>query len=333
MTLFPLHNSLETSEHITNSYSQILHVRSVFPSSQNNTKAIVVSFHGYGAHINRPTHTYLSSRFIEQNIGYIGLDFHGHGYSQGIRGYIESPYHLLDDALSLLVYLYSEKYVSLYSNFRTIPLFIMGHSMGGGVSLLVSNILEHGSNSVINSSFYNCNKQLFDEYIRPCFKGVILFCPVIELFSSRILSCLVNAVGRLFPHYKISRFIFDENSLNHLTWSNQNYRNYISGDGNPTNTKGLSYGDNIQFGTLKTLMELSQLVQNTLKSSTYSFLVFHDPEDTTCSYSGTKKLMSESPSLNKQLININGGLHDILANNTSYVTDICIEWVMRQINK
>ena len=136
-------NLPKTDEYITNNRGQRLHVRSYWPNS-STCKSLVIFCHGYASHINRPLHSYISKQYNDNDIGYVTIDVSGHGYSDGVKGYIDSYNDTIDDILSLLICLYSTSSTS--SNLQRkelglLPFFFMGHSMGGAISINIASIL------------------------------------------------------------------------------------------------------------------------------------------------------------------------------------------------
>jgi alpha-beta hydrolase superfamily lysophospholipase len=123
------------------------------------------------AHANRPTYTHLVDECLKKNYALVCLDFHGHGYSEGTRAYVEEQCHLLDDATSIIRAVYhpdldlhechfnehpsghhkhvhrnnSKKVATQMSTSSAepvfglcknkVPFFVMGQSMGGAVSI------------------------------------------------------------------------------------------------------------------------------------------------------------------------------------------------------
>ncbi|MEM9273378.1 MAG: lysophospholipase [Cyanobacteria bacterium P01_F01_bin.143] len=89
------------------------------------TKAIVILVHGLGVHSN------IFDRVVEflvaHNYGVYGLDLRGHGRSPGQRGYINSWREFRED-LQAFHKLVREKEPNL-------PLFLLGQSLGGTISL------------------------------------------------------------------------------------------------------------------------------------------------------------------------------------------------------
>jgi alpha-beta hydrolase superfamily lysophospholipase len=94
-------------------------------SAGENTKAMIIMVHGLGEHIQR----YLSwaGLFKNEGIGFIGLDLPGHGRSQGRRGDIAN-YSLTNEMIDVLV-------ENCRKTFPGCPLYIYGHSLGGGIVL------------------------------------------------------------------------------------------------------------------------------------------------------------------------------------------------------
>mmetsp|Transcript_448 Transcript_448/g.470 ORF Transcript_448/g.470 Transcript_448/m.470 type:complete len:123 (+) Transcript_448:162-530(+) len=86
-------------------------------------------FHGL-----RSNAEYLSyiSKFLYEN-GYtvLAMDQQGHGKSEGPRSLISSVNYLIDDSLK-----YIEKGLELYD--RNLPVFVLGESLGGCISLQLS---------------------------------------------------------------------------------------------------------------------------------------------------------------------------------------------------
>lgn len=93
--------------------------------SPEKPKAAIVIVHGFGEHIER--YKAFAENFAAQDIACIGVDLRGHGRSQGTKGHAPSIDHLLSDIEELLK--------AARSDYTSIPLFLFGHSMGGGLVL------------------------------------------------------------------------------------------------------------------------------------------------------------------------------------------------------
>jgi alpha-beta hydrolase superfamily lysophospholipase len=105
------------------SNKQLLH--GIIKSPGDHIRAGIILVHGIGEHIQRYSHWI--DRFIEKGIGVVGVDLPGHGLSDGKRGNIKS-YSLTDEMIDFLL-------IEHKKTFPGIPVFIYGHSMGGGIVL------------------------------------------------------------------------------------------------------------------------------------------------------------------------------------------------------
>ena len=89
-------------------------------------RAIVIMLHGLAN--SSPMYDALMPLFIEHNITVYRYDARGHGKSGGKRGFVNSYWEMVDD-LRVVVQLAKKTYPS-------VPVFILGHSMGGHVAAL-----------------------------------------------------------------------------------------------------------------------------------------------------------------------------------------------------
>lgn len=100
-------------------------LRGIIKSPGENIQAGIILVHGIGEHIARYSHWV--DRLLERGIGFAGVDLPGHGRSDGKRGHITS-YSVTDEMLDFLI-------AEFKKTFPGVPLFIYGHSLGGGIVL------------------------------------------------------------------------------------------------------------------------------------------------------------------------------------------------------
>ena len=180
----------------------------------------------------------MSSQFTEKGFGYIRFDFHGHGYSEGLRALVCSLENLLDDCLSLLRALYSDKVYGdessttnrktfhLNNHAENIPFFIFGHSMGGSTAVA----LGHRLSDKTNNFHTNDEKKLS---ISTYFSGCLLFCPAIDIKvpAPLIVTIMDYLIVPLFGHFSVPEFIQPTSSNRHEVWKDPHYTSYIQRDG------------------------------------------------------------------------------------------------------
>ncbi|MFN8240627.1 MAG: alpha/beta hydrolase [Bacteroidales bacterium] len=101
------------------------YLRGFINSPGDDMKAIILLVHGLGEQVGR--YTNWMKMFSSRKIGMIALDLPGHGKSDGKRGHIKS-YAVTSEMLDILISQYKK-------TFPGVPLFIYGHSLGGGIVL------------------------------------------------------------------------------------------------------------------------------------------------------------------------------------------------------
>jgi alpha-beta hydrolase superfamily lysophospholipase len=98
-------------------------LRGIIKSPGDNIRAGIILVHGLGEHVRRYSHWV--DMFCEKGFGFVGVDLPGHGKSDGKRGVLNS-YSLTDEMLDFLIAEYKK-------TFPGIPVFLYGHSLGGGI--------------------------------------------------------------------------------------------------------------------------------------------------------------------------------------------------------
>jgi alpha-beta hydrolase superfamily lysophospholipase len=98
-------------------------LKGMIQSPGDNTLGVIIFVHGVGDHIQRYNHW--ADLFKKEGFGFTGVDLPGHGRSDGRRGNIKS-YALLEEMIDILL-------KTANRTFPGIPVYIYGHSLGGGV--------------------------------------------------------------------------------------------------------------------------------------------------------------------------------------------------------
>lgn len=243
-------NLTKSNEYIVNNNKNRLHCRSYWPN--NNAKCIVIFCHGYASHCNRPIHTYISNEMNNNEIAYITIDVTGHGYSDGIKGYLDNYNDTIDDILTLLIHLYSTSSTLndhyLQQKGKQLPLFIIGHSMGGAISINVASILSN-PNDYYNTSntTYSRQNSAALQCISPLFKGLMLLAPAIKMTLPPVIRFTLDYVlSTLMPLMSVPGGADNKDVNPKDCWDNDDYYQYIVNDGFPNNPNGLSFGPRIR---------------------------------------------------------------------------------------
>jgi alpha-beta hydrolase superfamily lysophospholipase len=209
-------NIPKSNEFVINNRGQRLHVRSTFPNKPTKLRCIVFALHGFSIHINNPVHKLFAREYNKRGFGYISLDFHGHGHSEGDRFRIDTYEDLVDDCLSLISAAYSptedtkngksdsksKPPFSLNNRNDSVPYFIMAISMGGGTGLAAALELRFAKSFYANNGSQAKLTNRRDgriPHITPkmadMFAGCVLVCPAIDLKDPGfVLSLLLKSV-------------------------------------------------------------------------------------------------------------------------------------------
>lgn len=102
-----------------------IHVQGWWPDEKRHKtpRAIILALHGLGEHIGRYEH--VAEFFTHHGYGFLGADRAGHGKSGGKRGHIKNYEYVFDDIKQL--------YNEATRRYPKVPVFLFGHSMGGGI--------------------------------------------------------------------------------------------------------------------------------------------------------------------------------------------------------
>ena len=114
-----------------NSRSQRIHTIRLSPKSKK--VATVFFLHGIGDHSGRPCYCRVFERLVSENIEVWAMDHHGHGQSEGERAYCEQFEDYVEDCLGYIQQNYKDN--------DDTPLILMGHSLGGLMSILLAKKL------------------------------------------------------------------------------------------------------------------------------------------------------------------------------------------------
>ena len=228
----------------------------------DNTRAKVIVVHGLGEHVAR--YDAISKEFNEAKLEMVGFDQRGHGENPGRKGHVKSFNDYLRD---LDLFVEREK--------SDIPLFMLGHSLGG---LIAARYVEEYPNKI---------------------KGVILSSGAFSSSNvSGFLKFLANFLSVFFPTMTLSNGI----DAKYLSRNQQIVEDY---------QKDPLVHNKI---TARLASEIFKNVETVFKNAekfTTPVLFVAGSEDKVVPPEGTKRLFTSVTSKDKKMIIFDGGYHEI----------------------
>lgn len=329
-------NEPRSNEFVTNSKGLKLHVHSHWP--EKPARAFILFVHGYASHSNRPTHRYVEEEYAKIGVGYICMDLSSMGYSEGDpRCLVTNWEDIVDDILSVLYALTGGTASSPKHNLKRsgkgLPFFIFGHSMGGATSLATANVLWNGSKGSCMTQFAWNTLQALEQQLIPYFRGCILMSPLVKFDHLPEWSKpWLEAFAITFPEWQVPVWTRGDDYVNcRKNWASDRYIQYVL-----TDTKeelgGLTYWGGVRLGTGLMINDLCNRVLESVSQAGFPMIFIHDPEDRTCSISGSRWFVENAPSPHKRLIELADSLHDPMANMIDVVSYFTSKWVDKHLD-
>jgi Lysophospholipase len=181
-------------------------------------KGIILIVHGIAEHCGR--YGYIKDKLIEEGYGVYRFDHRGHGKSEGKSGYVNSFKDFIND-VDYFVDLIKREYPEL-------PLFILGHSMGGFITSCYGVINKNKINGQILSGAVTGDIPLSMKIKSIKFPYIL---------SGKVPNCLYNYISKntqVIEDYKNDKLVLKftsvrlnlEVSNKGVKWIKSNLRNY-----------------------------------------------------------------------------------------------------------
>ncbi len=232
------------------------------------TKAVIVLVHGYAEHSGRYEH--VAERFTRAGYAIHAFDLRGHGRSEGEpRVYVRSIDEHTGDV---------ERFVaSVREREAGLPLFLLGHSMGGAIS---ARFVADGDRGL---------------------KGAILSAPAVRRAGilGRPVEALFLFIAGFFPHWHIP-------ALDSLKVSRdpETLRLY---DADP-----LIYHEGLPLGTASALVRSARYVDKHANRIDLPIFIGHGTDDALVNHLASERLHERVGSKDKTLKLYDGLYHEIL---------------------
>jgi len=260
-------------------------LRGIIKSPGDKVKAVVILVHGLGDHIQRFSHWV--DMFLSEDIGFLGADLPGHGKSEGKRGHIKN-YSIISEMLDIMITEYKK-------TFPEVPVFLYGHSLGGGI------VLEY----ILRKS--------------PGITGAIITSPWLRLSfePNRIKVILARIMKNLLPSLIQPSGLI----VSHMSHDQEVVDRYISDP----------LGHNkISLSLFYSAVSAADYSLNNIENLKVPLLLMHGSDDLITSPQGSRELASKTKLIELKIWD--GGYHEL--HNEPFKNEVfsyIVKWIDKQI--
>ncbi|VVA91761.1 unnamed protein product [Arabis nemorensis] len=267
-----------------------LFTQSWTPVGSVKTRGLVVLLHGLNEHSGR------YSDFAKQLnvIGFkvYGVDWIGHGGSDGLHAYVPSLDYAVADLNSFLEKVIAEN--------PGLPCFCIGHSTGGAIIL----------------------KAMLDPKIEARVAGIVLTSPAVGVRPSHpIFRVIAPFLAILIPRYQLSA------AKKKIMPVSRDPEALVAKYSDP-----LVYTGSIRARTGYEILRLGSHLLRNLNRIKVPFLVLHGAADTVTDPKATQRLYDEASSSDKSIKLFDGLLHDLLFEpERGIIAGVILDWLNRRV--
>ncbi|KAK3149524.1 hypothetical protein QOZ80_3AG0218540 [Eleusine coracana subsp. coracana] len=260
------------------------------PSSAIKPRALVVVMHGLNEHSGRYDH--LARRLNEIGVKVYGMDWTGHGGSDGLHGYVQSLDHAVSDLKMYLKKVLAEN--------PGLPCFCFGHSTGGGIILKAS----------------------LDPEVETCISGIVLTSPAVRVQPAHpIIRVMAPVFALIAPRYQ---FTGSHRNGPPVSRDPEALKSKYADQ--------LVFTGSIRVRTGYEILRLTSFLQRHLHRIAVPMLVLHGADDMVTDPNGSRALYEQSSSADKSIKLYNGLLHDLLIEpEKDKVMDDIVAWLSPRI--
>lgn len=233
----------------------------------DHPRAVLLLQHGYGEYAQRYAQQYsqLIGHLQAQGISVYAIDLHGHGYSSGKRGHV-------DVAQAVQDHLAARRKLAA----QPLPIFLMGHSLGGLVT--ASSVVQHSKD----------------------IQGVILSSAALDMNIPAPVRILSQPLVKVFPSVPVQPPL------------KAKYLSRIKSQVNHATNDGLMYHGSVPLQVGASLSKLSHANWQHYKKWTTPVLLMHGTKDKLVPYQSSTRFLATIAALDKTLYTVEGGYHELL---------------------
>ncbi|XP_010428276.1 PREDICTED: monoglyceride lipase [Camelina sativa] len=266
-----------------------LFTQSWSPLSPNH-RGLVVLLHGLNEHSGR--YSDFAKQLNANGFKVYGIDWIGHGGSDGLHAYVPSLDYAVADLKSYLEKVFTEN--------PGLPCFCFGHSTGGAIIL----------------------KAMMDPKIESRVSGIVLTSPAVGVQPSHpIFTVLAPIMAFLLPRYQISAANKKGMPVS------RDPAALVAKYSDP-----LVFTGSIRVKTGYEILRITAHLQQNLNKVKVPFLVMHGTDDTVTDPKASKKLYEEASSSDKSIKLYDGLLHDLLFEpERDIIAGAILDWLNQRV--
>ena len=255
-----------------------------------NIRGVVILMHGLNEHSGR--YDYFAKQLNANGYKVYGMDWIGHGGSDGLHAYVPSLDYAVTDMKLFLEKVLAEN--------PGLPCFCFGHSTGAAIVL----------------------KVMLDPKFESRIDGVVLTSPAVGVQPSHpIFVVIAPLFSFLLPRYQISAANKKGMPVS------RDPAALVAKYSDP-----LVYTGSIRVRTGYEILRIASYLQQNLTKLRVPFFVLHGTADTVTDPEASQKLYDEASSTDKTIKLFDGLLHDLLFEpEREAITKGIIEWLNRRI--
>ncbi|KAL0429653.1 UNVERIFIED_CONTAM: Monoacylglycerol lipase [Sesamum radiatum] len=253
-------------------------------------RGVVVLLHGLNEHSGR--YSDFAKKLNANGIKVYGMDWIGHGGSDGLHAYVHSLDYAVNDMKMFLGKVLAEN--------PGVPCFCFGHSTGGAIVL----------------------KAALDPKVQQSVAGVVLTSPAVGVQPSHpIFAVLAPVFSFLLPRFQVSA------ANKRGTVVSRDPEALMVKYSDP-----LVFTGSIRVRTGYEILRITTYLQQNLTRLTTPFLVLHGTDDAVTDPEASRKLHEEASSTDKTIKLYEGLLHDLLFEpEKEEVMDNIIAWLISRL--
>ncbi|KAJ0247847.1 Hydrolase_4 domain-containing protein [Hirschfeldia incana] len=253
-------------------------------------RGIVVLLHGLNEHSGR--YNDFAKQLNVNGFKVYGLDWIGHGGSDGLHAYVPSLDYAVTDLNSFLEKVIAEN--------PGLPCFCVGHSTGGAIIL----------------------KAMLDPKIEARVSGIVLTSPAVGVQPSHpIFGVIAPFLAFLIPRYQLSA------AKKKIKPVSRDPEALLAKYSDP-----LVYTGFIRARTGYEILRLGSHLLDNLNRIKVPFLVLHGTADTVTDPKATQRLYDEASSSDKSIKLFDGLLHDLLFEpERGIIAGVILDWLNRRV--